>query len=576
MKRGRKPKVVRYKAINQFNFHQDYTPWNKGLIAESNKQDAPMIVRINDETLPVSRTFDFRLTQKLRPERHNTIQFSENVIVAVARVQQLVDIVNDHAKNCSSTKPPQVTINKRRGLLVYFTLSCSKNCKLPDIPMTRERACKTGPNGGHLNEQLTLACMKSKAGVQDIRLVLAALDVTPPCSSTLYKKLNATADKIIEMNEMSMLANQRLCQQDALDHGEPTLVDVQTDAAFNNRPQAGFEAGTQAFSGIIEDKRGLVLACTTANKLCRKRACSHENCQKSYATKDTISSSEKKLVESNLNKIEKTGYVGVQGITSDASSQLIKLVNDMNQNKKKRVIKHYQCLVHRMRTFQKAMKVLKLKKIRDGGEKGKLIGAFRRRIYWEVVRGSQRCFDVVKVYRAVANVIRCFTGDHRSCRKLSTVCNGTPKHQPRHLPGGMYVKLTAAEALDILAVINNYFSPHKLEAIKGTKTTNLCENVHSMVFTYAPKCTTYARNFAGLCHSAVHSKTYGPGRSTVLLAKKMDLSANEVKTPFNKLLECKDKKANYDAARQVKRQYKRMRYLSLMKKLNKTEQTGSA
>jgi hypothetical protein len=89
---------------------------------------------------------------------------------------------------------------------------------------------------------------------------------------------------------------------------------------YNNRPQQGCEAGTQAFTPMIDTETGLVLGCETANKLCKKHGCTHDNCEKNYRTEDTIASCEKKRALQNVEMIEKEGLT-VKSVTSDGSTQ---------------------------------------------------------------------------------------------------------------------------------------------------------------------------------------------------------------------------------------------------------------
>lgn len=571
-RRGR-PKYA--ENVSKYRFKKQNVPWNLGRDTRESRENAipSTYTRVPAEDLPVSRTFDFETCHKLRPAaRQEEKEFSENIIASVKSLNMLVTMVHQHAKMCTKfggNNTPKCVIKDSKGLLVYLSINC-KFCQLPSIPMTGELKGEFGPTASHLNKQLTLACFKTKAGIEDIRFVLASLDVTPPCASTLYRKCNLTGETVINVNKMAMVENQRLCRKDALEHGKRPEVDVQTDTAFNNRLQGGYEAGTQAFSGVIDYRTGLVLASDVENKLCRKVDCTHESCKRTLDPTSTISSSERRQFERNLEKIEKEGLVTVSSVTTDASSQLEKVIGEINSAKNasgKATTKHYQCLIHRMRCFYKALKPIKLKSLRGKGPKGQFFGTLRRRIYWEVKRGGEKRTSIEKIYRACANSIRCMMGVHTKCRKLSKVCRGNLKHPPRCLPGGRYVTLSDQEALAILAVINNYFSPKCLERLDGRRNTNRCENVHSMIFNYAPKGTTYSRNFGAITHSAIHTKTFGPGRSTMMLAKSMQLLDKDVATPFSTLLKKRDKKANYDARRQQGYKYKTRRYVNLKKKL---------
>ena len=128
--------------------------------------------------------------------------------------------------------------------------------------------------------------------------------------------------------------------------GDEAKVNVETDAAYNNRPQSGFEAATQSFCPMIEPdtSKKLISSMATANKLCLKRKCNHRNsnCKQNFSTAETISSSESKLVHSNLENITEQGIVKFHSVTSDASAQIEKSIRYYATNKKRRIL-HYKC-----------------------------------------------------------------------------------------------------------------------------------------------------------------------------------------------------------------------------------------
>ena len=54
------------------------------------------------------------------------------------------------------------------------------------------------------------------------------------------------------MNTKSIAANQEYVRQVSTMAGYQAKVNVETDAAYNNRPKSGVEAATQSFSPMIE------------------------------------------------------------------------------------------------------------------------------------------------------------------------------------------------------------------------------------------------------------------------------------------------------------------------------------
>ena len=132
--------------------------------------------------------------------------------------------------------------------------------------------------------------------------ILSCLNVKAPDTRGMQRKLNSLCDQVEEINSESMRENQQYVRRvNHLAGREETEVDLETDTSYNNRPQASFEAGTQSFSPLVENNtpRKLVLVLQTANKLCSKRSCDHQNCKKNYENDETIASSEATLVRRN-------------------------------------------------------------------------------------------------------------------------------------------------------------------------------------------------------------------------------------------------------------------------------------
>ena len=74
--------------------------------------------------------------------------------------------------------------------------------------------------------------------------------------SGIQCKVNKLADHDIKLNEQSMSQNQEYIRTIKRMAGDEPHVNVEIDTSYNNRPQAGFEAGTQSFCPVIsQDKR---------------------------------------------------------------------------------------------------------------------------------------------------------------------------------------------------------------------------------------------------------------------------------------------------------------------------------
>lgn len=524
------------------------------------------ISRVEDELLPTSGYFG--TAYKLRPAKKKTEyneNFHENIVCAIEKLQFLLNATQSHRRDCHSML--KLEIKQRYGLGIELEASCEK-CQYNTGPVSMTERTKNsdrGPKAFVINHSMSLACLKTKCGPSDIAFVLATLNIRPPSMTTIYTKLNQSAAETRNLNIEAMKQNQSISMAMSGDQG----VDIETDTCYNNRPQQGYEAGTQAFSAIIDTRNNLTLECSIANKLCSKRkACMHENCNKNYRDEESIASSEQKLANRNLIKLEDNGIVSINSVTSDASSQLEKVVKEFSQRTGKKIV-HYICLIHRMRCFYKAFKGLTFSSnygpsMTKANFIAKLSIAVRKRAYREITRLRRDKFFVTKANKALLNITKCFQNDHKDCKKNSKACQQL--EIPRFLPMGRYLEMDSNDILKIDGAIRKYFSTEKLVKIEKLLNTNKCEALHRRVTTYVPKCTTYPRNFENLCHSAILSKTYVAGKSTMMVTKRLVPSQHISSGPLCGFMENIDIRNKYFATRQKTDRYKKNRYFNRRKR----------
>jgi hypothetical protein len=204
----------------------------------------------------------------LRPEgkRNNTnycpvikdTDVAENIIANInniAKLATLFSIIHADQPKCEN---PDAAIIKHRasGLCVSVKLVC-KNRGVETEPLGMSaysaKTGKCGPAPSALNNSLAIAALKSKMGISDIRYLLASLNIQPPSYRVLQEKMNNTSILITEMNKQSMEANQRLVSAAQESKGKDNSIECEFDCSYNNRPQLGHEAGTQAFFVMIEN-----------------------------------------------------------------------------------------------------------------------------------------------------------------------------------------------------------------------------------------------------------------------------------------------------------------------------------
>lgn len=590
------------KKTRKTTFLKGHLPWNKDQqpissvpCTESTSVNIPVCrpeKAIYDASILKYEGPPNTLPGKLRPKHERKEDepldnSSENIIVNFCKLKEFIKLSISH--NCRRQDSFNVAIAKRKGLCVCLQASCT-NCGFDTGVHKLYTECtsnKRGPAAGCLNEGLSMATVKSKMGGTDVQMLMACLDIRAPSLTIINNKINKQCEKMIELNEKSMVENQKFAGQVATFIGEGNNIDVETDTCFNNRNQTGYEAGTQSFCPVIEKTTGLNLpiAMATASKLCSKiNMCAHENnkCSLTYNPDESISSSESKLTTKNLQKIHDLKIVSIKSLTSDASSQISKVVREVGK-KNEIVIKYFQCFVHRLRTIQKKVKSIQFLKLPAGYDQDifrqKLATCIRSRVRLELVRIKKKYpaegAFVTRALMAMKNIVTCFSGSHTHCAERSLACNAhLESFSTQYLPYGSYLSLVTEDRRKLESVMNKSLTTEILNKIANLYTTNQCESLHHRVFTYAPKSVLFSRNFNGLCHSACHSSTFGTGKSSVLLAKSLGLNFSKC-APFFRYMTRKDILALYHSQRKKTPKYKIQRYLAKCRKSNRKIRQGS-
>lgn len=506
--------------------------------------------------------------------------FDENVIINVRKMSELINHV--HGQLCK--KPNMsVYIGDRAGLCITMYLECSYcHYKSPAVQMSDTVKKARGPPAGALNEMLAVAIYKSGGGLQDAFRLLSCLNIKVPSAKTMQKKVNSQGEEAINQNEKQMLKDQDYFRNVSNHAGvERAEADMQFDVAFSSRPQGGSEKAAQSFGALIEHttSRKLTLAVASANKHCRLNNCNHQNCSKNYPNESSIASSERVLVQQTLKSIHEAGRVKMRSITTDSSAQVAKAIRDyQNATPDRAPAIHYKCFVHRLRTLEKHIRQLNLKSIPRAYDKAgytqKLAACVRARVRLELTslharRPSDANF-IKASSAAVGNVIQCFSGNHTLCRQVSLVCISHLKHySTASLPYGMHITLNKVDLDIIQTKINKMFDNNGLRDLSKLYNTNMCESLHAAVFNYAPKTTCWTRNFTALCHSATHSRTLGPGHSTIQLARAAGVNVQR-RSQFYITMKARDRLRQYHSRRKASASYKQARFYLRKRRSNRT------
>ena len=536
------------------------------------------------------------LPSKLRPEKciNDDIvsdftpseESEENVIVNLHKMSNLITAFQPHS--CENAFP-ELKIEKRQGLCITVQVSC-RNCSFVSNSIelfTTVKSTETpGPDPGALNTSLLIPVLKSKVGINDVLHMLTCLNIKTPDRRGLQRKFNRLSDLMVDINKKQLCENQSYVKHVLEMAGRDNLVDVEVDSSYNNRPQPGCEAATQTFCPIVEQctTKKLPLNIETANVNCPSKSCAHNttSCKKNYSADDTISSTESKFVKKHLKSINEQGFVKIKSVTSDASGQVIKAVQDY-EKESNIPTRHYKCFVHKLRTFQKNFQSVKLSSTLSGRRKNifmrKLSSSVRARIRVELIRikrssRSENSF-VERAYKSIENIMACFANDHQNCRHASLTCTAhLDRYCASHLPYGRHLELNQSDINKLKLIITKHFSKAELPKIARLSTTNKCESLHQKVFTYAPKNTIWTRNFTGLCHSAIHAASVGNGKSCIILARTIGLKYKRTDPFISQMLKV-DRMNRYFAQRKKTQKYKSQRFNAKRRKCNKEPQENT-
>ena len=510
----------------------------------------------------------------------------ENGVLQMSKLTELYGTFLKHFGSDCKKPLPIVCCAERRGLCFILYCKC-ETCGFQSNPVKMFNECKTGSRGpasGEINEGLVMAAAKTKVGPTDLSFILACMNIKPLSQKTMYEKLNRLCDNMKELNETAMIKHQVFAKQYQETSGRSSTVAVETDTSFNNRIQAGYEAGTASFSPMLEQTTGFHLPLSAAiyNKICKNPYCKHttNTCSRNFSTEESMSSSERKALVQNLENVRNENIVEISSVTTDASAQAEKVIEEYRSRSSETKLEHNLCFVHRLRTLQKNLKKVRMtnlpvmSKDRDAYMQ-KLSYCIRIRARHELVRVQSHFGErhfVTMSGRALRNILSCLSGDHVGCRTRSTACTAhLPSYSTSHLPLGQHLTLSDGDRRSLQDEICRTLSPAILAKLKTQRTTNRSETMHRRAFTYAPKNTVWSRNFPALCHSALHSSSYGTGRSTVILSESMNVH-HSLDSPFSLAMNKRDARTVYDAKRTSTLEFKRKRYITRKQKCNKTMQ----
>ena len=186
-----------------------------------------------------------------------------------------------------------------------------------------------------------------------------------------------------------------------------------------------------------------------------------------------------------------------------------------------------------------------------------------------------------RINKCIFAVKSCYSGNHRQCKSVSTVCKGEITdnwiHNSPFLPNSFKINLSHQEnEATLLQCIEYRLSDDTLRQTKLNTNSQKVEATNRCIKRSLPKSCTFTRNFSGRAHSAIHSVNNGPGESVRKLCEAVGcpILPNSKAARGLKAIQIiseNKKRREKTLAYIIKRKYRRIRIYALHEKHNETK-----
>jgi hypothetical protein len=490
----------------------------------------------------------------------------------------------------------------------FSAVLCCTICEY-ETPKCRFYEIETGKQGrgrrsAKINVQMAVALTKHPYGSTGVREIMAACDIAPPSSEAMRKTDNKVADAFVALNKEQLAKNRTLIKEvvairKGYKHGS---IMVQTDASYTSNPKGRSfsQPATQAYGPLLCAEPGLEstpLALATVSKLCtcpERQSGVHLPviCQQNYPHDKPIGNAEfvlgescgKELVSGGPQAAINAGYVITDGVGPGA---LFKGVNNAMITNGYSQSTNQDCSKHISSGLRRNMRKLTLESVYINGytialrkkKHDRLLDHISQRCTWEF-RALQKAYkdDIGKLKQKCAaakiGILGCIQGDRELCMANCITCYLHTKHEaidrtPRCLPDSHYLRsLSDSDKSKLSTCMDRKLGENAVDSQRHNATTNRCEASHRTTQRSLPKNNTFARNFNGRAHSAMHSMSLGHVKSTVVANEQFGV-ANASQSPAFKALKQQHKQFQYFQERRKSHQYKLAKAHARLKSLRR-------
>ncbi len=486
-----------------------------------------------------------------------------------------------HQTNFSECLKPNFEIlqEKKWGLGWRIQLHCT-NCdfRSNESKLYKEvPSNKSGPRAAAVNVGLSIGLQDTPMGNTRARVLLACMDIPPPCLSSMQKTANKISNEVTVLNQKDMCDKLKLVMDVNEKRGnDKSQIIIAMDARYNSvtitsRKKPGQNA-SQAIGLACEtmtDKKFIVGA-SFVNKLCWVGAwlrgqgfevkCpgGHANCTAnlSYYAPFSEYTMGKEIGE----KLSHQGAI-IQYVTTDGDaksslgiSDAMKLVDPILK------VTRFADPVHLGQAqFRSCMKANFSSQMFPGyTTREQKYNA--QKVFSQDVKA--RCSLVLKdlmqkhagdltylrncLPKVLEATLLCYNGDCSKCYRNSVVCSGGVSNN--WFQRSMFLaghKITVLHLSDndnilLLELLKMRLSIEAVEMVRFYTDTQKCEAANRSLSVSLPKNVNFSRNMAGRASSTIHRLNNGLGESAIL---KCENSGIELSPRVEKCLRSMDRQA---------------------------------
>ncbi len=535
-----------------------------------------------------TRTFIQEYKDRSEDHDHNASYHTGKLIEFITK------IVNDHSRGspeCVADLTWCEENSEKRGLAWAESVRC-KNCgyasektKLYDEVCTGKQGRRAAkPNIG---VQVALARQGiSASGFVDI---LSAANIPPPSTSGLQKAANKITPLLEEENKSNMSAIRRSLRQRNLLLGQrpDDPIDVEADGTYNNRcgsavGKSPMQAATQTTYLVAENMtpEKKIIAARTYSKLCKcdvqHSAGPHKyNCKANLRPDATIGN-ESHYLEQCIGDIQDDD-LSIDCITLDGDSGARRVCGELINPRQDVDMRPLYCTRHLSRLLQVRTHKINFSTHMFSGTKDEKTQShslfshdLANRVNAEFSVAHQLHGDSVSILKnrlgyLYDTVINCYMGDCSLCDEHSFVCSSEkPWYRPyintssRLKDKRSFIHPTSEDRTKLKVVLDLRLSPRAVDMTLKNTTQNKCEAANRGLTKAVPKHITFARNYHGRVHTAIHSMNNGPGTSLLKLCDAVGAPIPP-KSPVVAALARADKQTRMNRKRKQSKSYKLQR-----------------